>query len=258
MAGMQAPGTPWADPPGRLSLGCGEVHLWLVPTAPPDSAQEELEWLVSAAEMDRCRKMARLMDRRRFLSVRGALRKILSGYLQIPAPSIAISYSSSGKPFLEPVSRRPERLHFSVSHAADIALIAVGRDSVVGVDIERVRRLQARDDVLADFFSSQERDWVHAHADEGKDDAFFRVWTRREATSKVFGMGLVESFLRLRVPAAEYSPGGFRLVLPDSEYCEKEGRQEWWIRDLIPAAGHAGALCLENENREPVFCRFSW
>jgi len=201
--------------------------------------------------------MARAADRRRYLSTRGALRRILAGYLRVTPSSIEISYSESGKPSLADVSAPTEKIHFSVSHSADAAIVAVCPGRRVGVDMERVRPLRGRDDVLSDFFSRAERDWVHSHGDGGEDDAFFQAWTRREASSKAVGARLIESFLRFSVPAAPYSPGGFRLALAEPGARSAEP-QEWWIRDFVPAAGHAGALCTEKENLVPAFWLFAW
>ena len=257
MTAMEAAGTAWMIPPRRLSLAFGDVHLWFVPVAPAGLAQRDLESLVSTAERNGCRVMTRSVDRRRFLSVRGALRKVLAGYLDVPPSRLALSRSKFGKPFLDLAWAPLEQVHFSVSHAADTAVIAVSRGLKVGVDVERVRALHARDQVLADFFCSAERDWVSSHADGGKDSAFFQVWTRREASSKAVGTRLIESLVRFSVPAMRYSPGGFPVTMPAGAD-PAAALQEWWIRDFAPATGHAGALCVEKENRDPLPWRFVW
>jgi hypothetical protein len=33
------------------------------------------------------------------------------------------------------------------------------------------------------------------------------------------------------------------------------GVTDWWIRDLAPAPGYAGAVCMERENAVPSFWR---
>jgi 4'-phosphopantetheinyl transferase len=252
---METAGTAWTTPLGRLSLPPGDVHVWLVPTPPPDFSEENLQTLVSLAEVQGCLRMVKHVDRRRFLSVRGALRRILGTYLKAPPSGISIAYSSSGKPLLDDHRGRRQTLHFNVSHAADIALVAVSHGLRVGVDVERVREVQARDEILSDFFSPAEQSLAVSPAHSNA--AFFQVWTRREAASKAVGMGLMESFLCFSLPAAQHSPRGFRLTLPDSAK-SRETFQDWWVRDLDPVAGHAGALCVEEENPEPAFWRFSW
>jgi 4'-phosphopantetheinyl transferase len=223
--------------------------------APAHLADASLGPMVSAAELQRSLRMVRPVDRRRFLSVRAALRKILGTYLEMPPSEISISYSSAGKPLLADAGHGLPAIHFNVSHAADIALVVVSRGLRVGVDIERVRDVRTRDGILEDFFSPAERALAGSNADSNA--GFFLAWTRREAASKAVGMGLMKSFLCFSLPAAGHSPRGFPLTLPES--AEGQGPSEqWWLRDLDPAAGHAGALCVERENPEPAFWMFAW
>jgi phosphopantetheinyl transferase len=127
----------------------------------------------------------------------------------------------------------------------------------VGIDIERVREVKASDDILGEFFSLEEQIWVKSHTPEEEGEAFIRVWARREAASKATGVGLLKSFLCLRLPAVQFSPSGFCLSM--NELTEQtEGGQLWWMRDLTPPLGHAGALCIEKMNPEPAFFRFGW
>jgi len=135
-------------------------------------------------------------------------------------------------------------------------VIAVGRGLQVGIDVERIRSMRSSAEILSNFFSKAEEAWVRSHQDDEKAEAFIRVWTRREAASKAVGSGLMASFLNFSVPAMPHSPGGFSLVLPESTG-ETVGLKRWWMRDLYPAPGHAGSLCVENENPEPSFWRFS-
>lgn len=243
----------WTTPPGRLFLHPGDVHLWLVSEeAPPGS----LESILPPEELQRSLRMIRPADQRRYLSVRGALRGILGSYLRVSPPTISIAYSESGKPFLENQPDSRHALHFNVSHAGGLAVVVVSRGLRVGIDIERVREIEAASDILNDFFSAAEQAWVQSLPDERKTQEFFRLWTRREAASKAVGTGLLRSFSLFSMPARPLCPSGFCLALPKS--ARETAAQDWWMRDLSPAPGHAGALCVENQNSEPSFWRFSW
>jgi phosphopantetheinyl transferase len=65
------------------------------------------------------------------------LRRLLTRYLPIPAPEIRCEYLTSGKPQLAPDqnSRAPQ---FNGSHATHVALIAVGGELQLGIDIENI------------------------------------------------------------------------------------------------------------------------
>jgi 4'-phosphopantetheinyl transferase len=200
--------------------------------------------------------MIRSVDRRRYIAARAALREILGSYLRTPPSSLSIACSGSGKPFLE---NQPQvhPLHFNVSHAGDLALVAVSCGLQVGIDIERFRELKAANDILRDFFGPPEQALVQSHPQAEQAEAFFRVWTRREAAAKAVGMGLMRSFLGFSLPAAPLSPHGFSCMLPASEW-QTAAQQQWWVRDFSPADGYAGALCVEKKNAEPVFWRFEF
>ncbi len=76
-------------------------------------------------------------DRKHFTQCRSALRALLAGYLAIPATEIRFEYLTSGKPELA-AERNPHALHFNASHSANMALIAVGSEQRLGVDIEKI------------------------------------------------------------------------------------------------------------------------
>lgn len=74
-------------------------------------------------------------------------------------------------------------VHMSVSHAASTLAVAFS-DSLVGIDIERLRR---RDEgVMRRLFSADE---AQAAVD---DESFMHLWVRKEAYAKWTGVGLGE------------------------------------------------------------------
>lgn len=88
-------------------------------------------------------------------------------------------------------------LHFSVSHSGDLFACGVGC-AELGLDIQQGRdldylRLSRR------HFSEEEQELV---AGEGKD-AFFRLWTRKEALGKYLGRGMADFLDRVPVIGRE-------------------------------------------------------
>ena len=84
-----------------------------------------------------------------------------------------------GKPHLA-----DDTVAFSVAHSGDRALIAVAASGPIGVDLEQHRPLRAAD-LAGRFFTAREAAIVAADP-----DAFFRIWTRKEAMVKAEGGGL--------------------------------------------------------------------
>ena len=124
----------------------------------------------------------------RFTVVRGLLRAILGRYAGVDPAAFVFSYSAKGKPAIEaPADAR--LLTFNVSHSADIALIAVGRERSVGVDVERRRDIEALE-TSRHFFSQEEIDVLRSVSGAERQRAFFSCWTRRESVLKACGEGL--------------------------------------------------------------------
>jgi 4'-phosphopantetheinyl transferase len=176
-----------------------EVDVWLARLggAPAD--------VLDAGERDRARRFLREEDRRRFIAAHSMLRCVLSRYLGEPPASIRFERAAEGKPYV-PWSR----IRFNLSHSGDLAVCAVAEDREVGVDVERIRPVLYMDRILERFFPSEQ-----AHDAE----AFFRLWTRREAWVKATGRGLA---------GFEDAPG-----------------PRWSIESLKIADGYAGAVAAE-------------
>ena len=104
-------------------------------------------------------------------------------YRKIGNISPAISKNEYGKPyFLPPL----DKYEFNISHSGSLVVMGFG-DEAIGVDVERTDR---ETDIrrLLRFFSYDEAARVDAADDER--DEFYRIWTYREAFSKLVGVGL--------------------------------------------------------------------
>ncbi|MCR5484662.1 MAG: 4'-phosphopantetheinyl transferase superfamily protein [Clostridiales bacterium] len=100
---------------------------------------------------------------------------------------IKIGYGEKGKPF--PEGRSGEKYFFSVSHSGDVCVCAVS-DSEVGVDVERIRDVNA-ERIAKRFFSKDEKEYIGSFQNEyEKKRAFFTVWTKHESAVKLSGRGI--------------------------------------------------------------------
>lgn len=112
------------------------------------------------------------------LLLRYGLRKTFS----IAPDTVKTAVEEQGKPYL--VSH--PHLYFNVSHTGSRCICAVS-DSPVGVDLEEVRSI--RHEKLANrYFTPAELETYHSLG--GDEDAFFTLWTRKEAFGKYTGLGL--------------------------------------------------------------------
>lgn len=246
----------WALPPRQLLLKQGSLHIWRASLALPAEERESLEGVLSAEERDECSRFVRPEDRARCTASRASLRVVLARYLLKDPRALSFTPGTSGKPSMDGSQGADGEgpVQFNISHAGDLALIAVTRGLRVGIDVERMREVPDMEAILNGFFSEQETAWLRSREGEERTRAFFLLWTRREAAAKALGIGLFDCFARFVLPPSDRARSGFRIELPDVD-APAGLIQDWWMRDLLPAPGYAGAVCVEQENAKPSLWR---
>lgn len=118
----------------------------------------------------------------------------------------AYDLSLSCLPHGKPVLKNQADLHFNLSHSGTLAVCAVS-DQPVGADVEI---LQAADPgVAAMCFRADERAWMEQS--DAPEQAFTRLWTRKESYLKLLGTGLLQSPVEISVLPGEGQPAGVRF-----------------------------------------------
>ncbi|ALK31382.1 4'-phosphopantetheinyl transferase family protein [Burkholderia plantarii] len=156
---------------------------------------------LDAAERARAARFLRAEDAIRHAATRAALRHLLGFTLQLQAASLRFVTDEAGRPELAPDDAAAvdagadgdvgtARLDFNVSHSGDHALIAWSAATRVGVDIEAARSSLDWASLGPSVFAPADEAAVHGHAPQARRDAFFRVWTAKEALLKVLGVGI--------------------------------------------------------------------
>ncbi len=92
-----------------------------------------------------------------------------------------LAYGQFGKPYIE---NRPD-IFFNLSHCRGMAVCAVS-DREIGVDAELIRPYSGK--AARRVFSENEIKYVSERSDGS--EAFFRLWTLKEALGKAFGTGI--------------------------------------------------------------------
>jgi 4'-phosphopantetheinyl transferase len=134
--------------------------------------------VLSAAERSRAERFRFERDRQAFIARRIFLREVLAGYLGADPSAVEFEYNEFGKPLIP-----SRKVHFSASHSAGFAVIAVSRIHAVGVDVERIQAV--------DYHAIAHRFFSAGEANELDDlESFYRIWTRKEACLKARGIGL--------------------------------------------------------------------
>ena len=196
-----------ADP---WPLRDGIVHVWrFACTGEADAG------VLSDEERAIAARFVSPAHRDAYIVQHATMRGLLARYLDLPARDVTFVRGARGKPAL------PGReLELNLSHAADVALLAVSRTLAVGVDIERLDadldtralgRLVLAPDETA--LGTERR-------------GFLRVWCRKEACLKATGAGLLDDLTSVSVAA---------------DRVEVEGSVVY-VQDLDVGTEHAAAL----------------
>lgn len=151
----------------------------------PFAEYSQLLPLISQERQERIAKMAVNGDKIRSLFAELLIRYEVSEQLGADFNLLEFGKNEFGKPFI--IGKNG--YDFSVSHSARAVAFA-GVSSRVGVDIERIRRRKSG--FSERFFAENEIKFIEES--ETPDEAFFEIWTKKEAYSKMLGKGLAAGF----------------------------------------------------------------
>jgi 4'-phosphopantetheinyl transferase len=161
------------------SIPRGRIDVWHVHLEDIDPDDN----LLSEDEKRRANRFADRSDRNRFQAGRIWLRTRLSEYTGRDPGGIEFRYGRYGRPTIDGPA-----VEFSLAHSGSAAVLAVGWEKPLGIDIERWRP-DVFDALSARLvLSPAELALVEMAID--KDRMFLKCWTRKEAYSKVNGGGL--------------------------------------------------------------------
>ena len=200
------------------------IDIRFATTEVSDDELERLKSSLSDGEAARALRFRFERDRRRAIVSRGTLRELLARATGRAPREIDIVEGDRGKPAL-----RTGEIEFNVSHSHELVAIALA-DAAVGIDIERVRPMGAEAMSIARaHFSPAEIDRLAAAPDG--DDAFFAIWTAKEAVVKAAGGGLSIDLRSFTVPD------------PGETFQPVEGIERWLVRRVgAPEAGYRVAV----------------
>ncbi|WP_372410637.1 4'-phosphopantetheinyl transferase superfamily protein [Streptomyces luteireticuli] len=210
---------PWT--PG----GSDGPHVWLLRGADGTGGHEHV---LDPGERDRAAAFVHPAHRERYVAAHVALRRLLGAYLGRAPQDVALVREPCpccGEPHGRPaVAGAP--LHFNLSHAGDLALLAFA-DVPVGADVEQEPRASVVADVAGSLHPREAAE-LRAFPEAERVRAFARCWTRKEAYLKGTGTGLGESL------SVTYVGCGERPASPDG----------WSVRDVEVGEGYTAAVAL--------------
>jgi 4'-phosphopantetheinyl transferase len=236
----------WKKPAAQPPLEGAQIHVWAALVDESSDGPSELASILSPNEVERAKRFRFLRDQSRFVQGRLALRRILAHYTRVEPAALKFDYGSHGKPVIAGL-KSGTTLHFNMSHSDGLALISVTALCPVGIDVERVRSLNDIADVAKRFFSPGEIGALNGAPDDQKFEAFFDLWTRKEALLKATGEGLTNAGLQLEtLSMLEKSDGRVHVRLGPVSLTG------WTLHRLEPAKGFRAALAVSAAEVEVV------
>jgi len=122
-------------------------------------------------------------DKLKFLQRRIKLFDYLEKILTSVPDKFNLKYSQFGKPGTENLS-----VHFNISESRDVFVIGVFRENEIGVDIEKIEVKNIIENKSL-IFSEREIKFIG-----NSMDAYYKLWTRKEAFWKLLGYGITGDF----------------------------------------------------------------
>jgi 4'-phosphopantetheinyl transferase len=175
----------------------GELELWCVDTQVAGPALRAIEQdvrLLSDRERRRAATFADAAFADEWLAAHIALRVVLERSLGNAARGVTFARAAQGKPWLEGAA-----VAFSLSHVPGLALIALSRCGLVGIDVERARAVRVREPRRTRIATAAAALNPSDPLPAGGDARFLQAWVRLEALAKAEGCGVGRLLTRLGI-----------------------------------------------------------
>ncbi|CAL1239329.1 4'-phosphopantetheinyl transferase family protein [Candidatus Methylocalor cossyra] len=231
------------------TLGAAPIDVWRISLA-VGAAHLADYWAILSPSERECTERLRAADqRRRRLAAQGALRWVLARYLDVSPKALRFAHGDHGKPRLADTA--PDQgLVFNLTHSGDEALLAVGRDLALGIDLELRRPLGRLDAMAERCLAPCELLYWRALPRAERLPAFFDSWTAKEAFAKATGRGLSLGLTRcVLAPCPEP-----RLAsIPE----QHGAAGEWGLWRLDLGAQFSATLCARTQAAQIRMVRFA-
>jgi 4'-phosphopantetheinyl transferase len=241
----------WATARVPQKIAAEQIHVWawLLDSSVGFSAHDRSQiGLLDAKELERFHRFHFERDRARFGIAHANVRRILGAYLDREPERILFRANPFGKPELV-TEEQTRPLYFNLSHSRNIALLALSKDTEVGVDIEDLRPIEP--EVAESHFSPIELAALSSLEGEAWLKGFYHCWTRKEAILKAEGVGLNLPLHSFDVSLIPGLPAKLLGVRPPAAF-----RHPWTLHNLTTPLETVAALATGSPQAEVLCFRF--
>jgi 4'-phosphopantetheinyl transferase len=216
------------------SPGERTIDVWTADLVGHDDVAAECIDMLDDEERERARRLRFEQHRSYFIRSHAMVRQVLAGYSGIDAAALRFRRGPHGKPSLADAAAR---FHFSLSHSESCCVMAVRSECPIGIDVERIRELPNAAEIAHRRFARTESAALARLAGALRRDAFFALWTAKEAIVKAMGQSLADNLDRIEL---DLDPvGDIRFVSLDGDSAIPRA---WSVTRLTGPAGFALAV----------------
>jgi 4'-phosphopantetheinyl transferase len=227
-----------------------DVHLWSIPLdANPDRALHLLTTL-SPEERRHAARFRFEIHWRRYVVAHGVMRLLLGKYTGFSPQSVPLAHTEKGKPYLLDGSAE-HSLRFSLTHSADLAIVAMALSQEIGVDLERIDPTTEILAIAERFFSPSESAELRDAPERERLSRFFSIWTCKEAYAKARDDRTLE---RLGTFTVSFRTLSHAVALSDC--VDRSAPDRWSVYALDVPEGYAGALAVEGASHRILMKRW--
>ncbi|HEY2037398.1 MAG TPA: 4'-phosphopantetheinyl transferase superfamily protein [Steroidobacteraceae bacterium] len=230
-----------------LAADSRRIDLWCtyISEIGDDSLWTRYDALLSAEERLKQARFRFARDQRRYLITRALVRTVLSRYAAVQPQDWAFTAGAHGRPTISAPSPAPP-LEFNVSHSADLVILGVTSDRMLGVDTEGVEARDADIDGLDRYFAPEESAALLALPARERRRRFFELWTLKESYIKARGMGLA-----IALDAFRFELGGERELTLRMRPGLGDAPERWRLWQLVLRADYLVGICAARGEDAP-------
>lgn len=189
-----------------------ECHVWMVTAPELEAGQEHLLSLLGPDERARAARYRSRLASQLFFASRAAQRILAGRYLGRDPASVLIDRrcqhcgdEQHGRPHIAGAERGG--LDFSVTHTGELLLLAHVSHGHVGIDAEEAGRRPKTSGLIRAAMTPAEAESLAAVPESCRDQAFCRLWVRKEALLKLTGHGIAVRLRSIDVTRDEIPAG---------------------------------------------------
>lgn len=197
------------------------------------------------ADQRRFDSFLRFEDRLAFALGRALVQRMLSDCAPRPPGGWLIEVGGSGKPRLLRSDDVPD-LRFNITHCTGLIAVAVTFGREVGIDAESVSDVIDHIGLARTYLPIVELAFLEGLNEAHRRDAFFRLWTLREAYLKATGQGITTS-----LPHVHFSVDPPTVFSDSSD----EFLNEWFLWQTRVTPSHILAVAAPRDISETLACQ---